>query len=139
MNIVGSNFNLIGLSESWLKPCVSDAAVSIANYNLVRSDRLIGRGGVCIFESFGLKYKLVFKVSVDGCETLFIEVMFNNVKILFGVVYLSHGDIIEFERLHHDLFSTYSNIIIVGDFNTNIFDFSKSYMLRMMCLRCNLS
>ncbi len=39
--------DVIMISETWLLDIVPDEAVSIPNFNLIRKDRLAGRGGGC--------------------------------------------------------------------------------------------
>lgn len=139
-NIVRDSFDLIAISETWLKPYVSNLSIRLENCKVIRNDRLHRRGGgVCIYLKSNLQHKLVFQISTDGCESIFIEVNFNNVKTLFGVVYLPHGDISAFETLHYDLLLKYSNIIIVGDFNCNMFNPVKSSQMRSMCVRFGIS
>lgn len=134
-------FDAFALSETWLHDEISNRAVEIPGYKLCRNDRPSSRrgGGVGIYISKKLKYKFIFKVLVTGCESLFVELNFGNVKLLLGVVYLPKGDLATFERHHRDLFLRYSNIIVIGDFNCNLFDTIKANLFRSLCIRCNLS
>lgn len=135
-------FDIFAVSETWLNENVSNRAVVIPGYRFCRSDRPIGLrgGGVGIFISDRLKFKPIFRVCDYGvCETLFIELCFSDVKILLGVVYLRSGDLSTFENRHRDLFSRYSNIVVVGDFNCNVFCPNKSNLIRSMCARYNMS
>lgn len=140
--LCGSRFDVFGISETWLKTTVLNSAVNIPGYALVRNDRRNMRGGgVGIYVSARLKHKIVFKSSVLGkCESLFLEIYSGDAKVLFGVVYLPPpGDPEAFEEVHRELFLRYSNIIVVGDFNWNMFNISKSTLLRSLCVRLNLS
>ena len=40
---------VISISETWLDDSVSDSEISISNYCLVRRDRNMNGGGVCVF------------------------------------------------------------------------------------------
>lgn len=140
--LCGSRFDVFGISETWLKTTVLNSAVNIPGYVFFRNDRRnIRGGGVGIYVSVKLKHKIVFRSSVLGkCESLFLELYSGVTKVLFGVVYLPPpGDLEAFEELHHELFLKYSNIIVVGDYNWNMFNISKSSLLRSMCGRLNLS
>lgn len=139
--IVSMNFDIFGLSETWLKPYVSSSSLKIPGYTLVRNDRLNMRGGgVGLFISNSLRYNLVLKISDPGrCESLFVQLKNDNTRVLLGVVYLPNGNIYEFEESHSDLLMRYSDVVVVGDFNCNLFDVCKSGLVRSMCLRCNLS
>ncbi|XP_046801036.1 uncharacterized protein LOC124418504 [Lucilia cuprina] len=136
-----SFLDVFAVTETWLKPDVSSQSVEIPGFGFCRNDRLATRGGgVGIYISSKIRYKQVFKISDVGvCESLFVELCFNDSVFLIGVVYLPHGDIGSFESFHHNLFSSYLNIIVVGDFNCNMFDIAKSCAMRSICHRCNLS
>lgn len=71
----GSGFDIIAVSETWLKCEVSTNAVHIPNYTFCRNDREHCRGGgVGIYVSDAIKFKIVFKSSIfDKCESLFLE------------------------------------------------------------------
>lgn len=56
-----------------------------------------------------------------------------------GTVYLLHGDINTLEEQISDNIVRYSNVIIMGDFNNNLFDLGKSAVVRDVCSRFNLS
>lgn len=140
--IFGSRFDIFGISETWLKSEVSNRAVDIPGYKFIRNDRKNLRGGgVGIYISKKLNNKIVFKTSVVGkCESIFIELYSGNSKVLFGVVYLPPpGDFVCFEELHSSILLQYTNIIIVGDFNCNMFNVMKASVVRGMCVRLNMS
>lgn len=141
-SIVRDNtFDIFALSETWLASDISNRTVEIPGYTLCRSDRQApGRGGgIGIFLSKGMIFKHVCKTSIPSCELILLEITIGNEKLLFGVVYLPTGDLHEFECLHSDLFSEYSNILIVGDFNCNLFNHNKTTLIRTLCTRANLS
>lgn len=138
----GSEFDAIGISETWLNHNITSKAVEIPDYKFVRNDREGRRGGgVGIYISKKLKFKTVFKSpTLQKCESLFVEIYFRTCKILFGVVYLPPlSDFNEFEEIHHEMFLNYSNIILVGDFNYNLFDIVKANVVHSFCNRENLS
>lgn len=60
-------------------------------------------------------------------------------RFLFGVVYLPHGNVDVFENIHSELFSRYTNIIVMGDYNCNLFDINKSSTMRSICNRLNFT
>ncbi|XP_075163075.1 uncharacterized protein LOC142235700 [Haematobia irritans] len=130
--LVDSGIDAFGISETWLKSSVSTKSVSINGYSFIRNDRPVTRGGgVGIFISRKLKYKTVFKSDSFGdCESLFLEIQRGPARLLFGVVYLPHGNLDEFVNTHTDLMSRYSEIVIVGDFNRNMFNISQSNIMR---------
>lgn len=135
-----SKLDLFGISETWLKPHIANLSVNIPGYKFIRNDRTCCRGGgVGLYVSNRIKYKVVFRVMETGvCESLFVEIVFGMLKVLCGVVYLPHGDIETFENMHHQFFLNYSKVIIVGDFNYNLFEPAKSCNIRSLCTRNNL-
>lgn len=137
----GNLFDVFAISESWLHDNVSSRAVDLSGYKFCRNDRHGSRGGgLGLYISNKLRFKVVFKVSDSNlCESLFVELYFGSVKILLGVVYLPSGNIVSFEKEHRNLLLKYSNIIVVGDFNYNLFDPLKSNLFRSLCMRCRLS
>ncbi|XP_075150406.1 uncharacterized protein LOC142224512 [Haematobia irritans] len=139
--LVNSGIKAFGVSETWLKPYVPSKAVTIPWYSLVRNDRSVGRGGgVGIYVSSRMKYKVAFRSnnSLD-CESLFLDIQCSSSSLLFGVVYIPHGRVDVFERMHSELLSRFSNIIIVGDFNCNLFDINKSAHMRSIGSRLGMN
>lgn len=139
--LVGSGLDIFAVSETWLKPYVSTKSVAIPGYKFFRKDRPVSRGGgVGVYLSERLRGKVIFSSENFGvCESLFIEIKFGSSKLLFGVVYLPHGAIDVFEETHANLFGSYAHVIVVGDFNCNLFDIFKSAAMRSVCMRLGMS
>lgn len=141
-SILNENFfNIFAVSETWLTSDISNRMISVPGYKICRNDRLIsGRGGgVAMYIANGLRYRIVFKSSGSRCESLFIELILNEVKLLLGVVYLPTGDLDDFESCHKDLFSRYAGVVVLGDFNCNLFNISRANSCRSFCTRYNLN
>lgn len=136
-----SGIHVMGLSETWLKPYVLDKSVSVPGYSICRNDRPSGRGGgVGLLIANGIKYKKVFSSDNYGiCESLFVEIFCESGTILVGVTYLPHGDIDVIENVLGDLFMQYNNIVLMGDFNNNLFDHTKAHNIRSICSRLGLA
>lgn len=113
----------------------------IPNYVFCRNDRITRGGGVGILVGIlEIKFKIVYKSCDAGLyESLFIKLQLNGVKLLFGVVYLPTGNLNLFEERHRLLFSKYLNIIVVGYYNCNLLNISRSNEMRALCLRLSLS
>lgn len=146
-----SGLDIIGVSETWFKPGMLSQSLSLSGYKIVRNDRPNlnnlnenrhprRAGGVCLYISNKLRYKTIFLGKQYGvCESLFVEIFGNGVSVIVGVVYLPNGDVDTFESLHSDLFDRYSNIVVMGDFNYNLFDTVKSNNFRSLISRCGLA
>lgn len=100
--LVGSIFDIFGISESWLKPYISNRAVEIYGYKFIRNDRLSSRGsGVGLYISTALKYKTVWKASDLGvCESLLFELCFEATTLVVRVANLPNGYFASFENFH---------------------------------------
>lgn len=145
-----SGLDIIGVSETWFKSDMYSSSLTMPNYNLVRNDRPsdVNRygnvhprraGGVCLYISSKLRYRVVYHGMQYGvCESLFVEVFGRGTSVIVGVVYLPTGCVDAFEDLHSNLFDRYSNIVVMGDFNYNLFDTIKSSHFRSLAFRCGL-
>ncbi|KAI8114821.1 hypothetical protein CVS40_12852 [Lucilia cuprina] len=119
-----SNVDVVGVSETWLRESVPDGAILIDGYRVYRNDRVVRRGGgVCLYVKNTLKSRTVHEERNETVvEGIFIEVTVNDTeKILVGVMYLPHGGLQFCEDIIGDLSSTYDNIVIMGDFNVDLF------------------
>lgn len=99
------DFHIICISETWLKPEISDNFIGLSDYSLHRRDRC-GRagGGVGFFLLDSLSADILEDSGDDNHrrpEFLLAEINFKNAqKLLLAVVYRSHhvGFIVEFEE-----------------------------------------
>ena len=121
-------FHVICLSETWLKPGITDAMVHLSSYILIRCDRL-GKngGGVGVYVHISLSGKLLY--ASDGLyqkrpEFMLVEIACSNVyKVLIAVVYRppKAGFFRDFEDKCLELYTGYRNLVIMGDFNSNLY------------------
>lgn len=122
----GSNFDIIGMSESWLGESILDNAVEINNYHLHRNDKLGEHrgGGVCVYVHNRLQSKVVCTFNKGlTCDAIFVEISgVNSEKILVGVIYLPYGNISQCTEELGELSGRYRHMIVAGDFNINLFE-----------------
>lgn len=125
-----SKIDVICLTETWLTNDVPDSLIEIDGYNIVRNDRKYSRGGgLCVYYRSFLKCKTLSASEIfvgvgnmSRTEFMFLEIAYNSNKFLLGVCYnLPQSDCagILFDKLS-DLSMNYQNILLVGDFNTNL-------------------
>ena len=77
-------FNVIAVSETWLKPTVSNAEININNYSITRQDRTDKTGGgTAIYVRNGIPYRSRTYLQKNGIETCWIEIIRPNTKSLF--------------------------------------------------------
>lgn len=127
-----SGVDVICVSETWFKPKFTDFSISLQGYNVIRADRN-GYGGVAIYVTKGIAIKVINRimrdVSVDianrlegQLEYLFLELSCERRKLLLGCVYRPNNRICmaEFMSNLESLTASYENVVITGDFNSNI-------------------
>jgi len=114
-----SGYHAICMSETWLKPTISDLMVALPGYHLLRRDRC-GKsgGGVAIFLSNQFRAKVLRHSGDVFChkpEYLIAEISTRmSSKILLAVVYRPPhcGFITEFFESYSELTTLYSHSII---------------------------
>ena len=124
------------VSETWLKSSIPSKQVELAGYTFFRHDRTYkGKkhgGGVGIYVKKGVKSKIIL-ASDKGCEYeyLILELALNGVKIAFGIVYRPPWSSVprfvdSFDQILTELSSDYARIVISGDYNIDINNFSNA-------------
>ena len=86
---LNANFDIIGISETWLSD-LNRNIYQLDGYNhesLVRLDRT--HGGVSMFISSLIPYRVLNEICivVKYIECLFIEIELNGFKIYIGIIY----------------------------------------------------
>lgn len=137
LNFDSTAFDIICISETWLKPYTSTRSVELTGYNLYRNDRLYKRGGgVGIYVKSHMPVSVLHQsdTSVPGRpEYLFLDVNVNGTHILVSVCYRPPhvGFLANFEHILLDLMVSYSHVIVMGDFNTDLLGpptYDKTYL-----------
>lgn len=119
------DFHLISVSETWLKPHIASDIVKLENYNLHRCDRLNKMGGgvgVYILNTFKTReLTSSIEYSTSLVEFLLLEVSLVHTQVLLMVVYRppKAGFFSDLERALNKYLPLYSEVIILGDFNTD--------------------
>ena len=121
------DFNIIGISESFLKPSISSNFVALPGYNLFRNDRLNKAcGGVAIYVKDGIKTKVLITSKQEYCsrpEFMLLELSLSSTdKLLVGICYRPPkiGHFTDFENALLSLMPCYNRILVMGDMNTDL-------------------
>lgn len=118
-----SGVDIICVSETWFTASLSDGLVSLAGYTIYRADRKKHAGGVAVYIKQGLHAKVLLKSEdLDAIEYLFLEISIGEQRLFLGSVYRPNRNI-NTQDLIAKIESkavAYSDIIIVGDFNSNL-------------------
>lgn len=119
-------FDIIAVSETFLKPELPSTAFQMFNYNLYRNDRLAKEGGgVALYVHKGLKCKILKQSNGKynkSIEYIFAEISNQFNKMLCSVVYRppKAAGLNEYFAEVQNFVTTYENIVLIGDFNVNI-------------------
>lgn len=105
------------ISETWLKP---NLTMTFTGYDLIRSDRINGKGGVAILVGSKLRYQILnfdgFKMKPEICG---IKVYINNETYNIISIYRPPSLFMN-SRAWSNIMSNFgSNLIIGGDFNAH--------------------
>lgn len=117
------NFDIVGVSETWLSSDHNDSAFGINGYNFIRKDRDGRGGGVGIYIKKHFQYQNIqFDIPTDICEIISIKFKLNKKHILFINIYRAPSlDTDNFIDTLSDLMSMtmpfYDCVIFSGDFN----------------------
>lgn len=115
------NFDFLGISESWLNSNISNAAVSIPGYGILRRDRLFGWGGVALYYKINLTVSLVDSFSCGKVEFLLTELLSGSTKLGIVVCYnpspVRADDIMQLQLGFEKISIKFNHFIICGDFN----------------------
>ena len=129
-NLVQTNeFDIVGVTESWLNNRTSSDDVSIPGYKLYRKDRGTGRGGgIGIYVKSHLKCDMIPFVNspvVIGFENLWIRVkLCNKVTMAVGVMYRTGNNVLDcvnvLDALLPQILPMDNYIVAFGDLNINM-------------------
>ena len=115
-------FDLVAVSETWLKPTITNREIRIPNYSITRQDRIDkSGGGTAFYIREGLPYRIV---GICRTTTCWIEIICPKTKSLFICsVYKSPDFSIEnfIKKLNNDVSKIHENarVILLGDFNVD--------------------
>lgn len=122
-----SNVDIVCVCETWLNDSKDSSLIEVNDYNAVRNDRIgkIG-GGLLMYIKKCYKFKILESLFVERqshtIEFIFVEIIVNSDKILVGLIY--NHPLLDCSELVFDKVTEYGtlydNILLLGDFNTNI-------------------
>ena len=120
-----TRFDILGLTETHLNNKIEDDQISVDGYKMVRTDRISGSWGSCVM--YSKKCLNVIErddiYSKSDLEQVWIDLMLASQRLLLGTFYRPPTDNQFFDKFHailDDLWLKRSNIMIMGDFNSDI-------------------
>ncbi|XP_031331265.1 uncharacterized protein LOC116181009 isoform X1 [Photinus pyralis] len=130
------NFDIIGITETWLSPEVPSDAVHINGYKFIRKDRVARGGGVGIY----VKSEFVFSIleqseSHSASEQLWILLKINRIQLALGILYRRQefGCDVFLSELENSVVSVLpitDEIVCLGDFNINMLNLNNRDTLK---------
>ena len=132
-------FDLICLSETWLKPSHLDIEINIPGYSILRRDRIGTRsGGVAIYHADGISMFRRFDLEHNDLEHIVVEIRIPNRKpFLITCVYIppreaNHVTLTTLSDMLARCLDSKLELILMGDLNFNLLP-SKDDSLSALC------
>ena len=119
-------FDILGVSETNIKPGTPRNLFQLPGYKLIRADRThTTKGGVGVyFKDMYQPKKISIKYEKLQPELVFAEVEINRCKIAIGVIYkspaASYGVYADIQEILAFITTKYSHVILLGDFNIDM-------------------
>lgn len=126
-----NNWDVILITETWLRDDIPDENLLINNYNFFRCDRADRGGGVAIYIKSLYKCSLSNKLNLNNSEQLWLSLNINNKHMCIGVVYRPPSSsvlefLVSFEEILGNLTPKFDRLICGGDFNIDCLNESSS-------------
>jgi len=146
--VITGNFDVVALTETWLKPFIGDHLIEIPGYFIVRNDRIHkGGGGVAAYIKNSIKATTIFAPVSDefSPEQLWFEVKTRTKNLTLGIAYrppnLPISSIQNFDDALYNYANNNDDVILLGDFNVNLLKASTpgGDAIRSMCALHDLS
>lgn len=125
------DFDIIGVTETWLRNNTATEIVSIPGYMFFRQDRAVGRGGgIGFYVKSELQCECIQfanQPTIPGFEYLWIRIkLCNKNTMAVGVLYRTGNNVLEcvdvIDNLLPEILPVDNYIIALGDLNVNMFN-----------------
>jgi len=132
--VADSQYDIIGITESWCSSDITDAELSLSGYQMFRSDRMTRGGGVLLYVSEAIEVICMEDLPTFGFnDCIWCKLWFRDMKLVVGVCYRSPVSsssndeaLLSLFRSVGDLAQSDTCIVIMGDFNLPEVDFNSS-------------
>ena len=134
------HFDILAFTETWLSPTVDTDDLMLQSYNRPeRKDRVDdSHGGVMLYVKETILYKRRADLEIRGIENIWIDLINNHKRILFGIFYRPpNSDTNYFSNIEDSLALAVdldiADIIVTGDFNLNVLNARTSRKIESLC------
>lgn len=128
--IINKNFDIIGVSETWLYKGVDLRNVQIPGYHFVRQDRIGRGGGVGLYINSSFEYTVVTNdlTKNKNFEQIWVKITLQKISFIFGCVYrppsFKFSDfVVNFDNVLTSIMPLCDKICCGGDFNVDFMNF----------------
>ena len=117
--------HIIGITESWATPDISDAELGMTGYVMFRKDRLGRRGGgvILYIKESVQAYEIKLEKEAECEEAVWCNIVTGNSTLIVGLLYRSPSiSIDENEKVQNAIKEVSKrDCIIMGDFNMGVY------------------
>ena len=134
-----SSFDILAFTETWLSQQIDTDDLVLATYSRPeRKDRDDNHGGVILYVKETLRFKRRADLEIRGIECIWIELLNNHQRILFGLFYRppnSHADYLSSieDSLGLAIDTGITDIVVTGDFNINMTNPNSARKIDNLC------
>lgn len=135
--ILSNDFDIVGVTETWLHDGVDEERVKVDRYTFIRQDRLGRRGGgVGMFIKNDINFNILFRESSEYVDHIWIKILLQKTCYVIGNLYRppnsNSGHFFNsFEDTLTDIYTNYEHITCLGDFNINMLDLDSELCTRL--------
>uniref|UniRef100_A0A1Y1LAN8 Reverse transcriptase domain-containing protein n=1 Tax=Photinus pyralis TaxID=7054 RepID=A0A1Y1LAN8_PHOPY len=143
-HVLANDYDVIGVTETWLTSDTPSYAVSIPNYRFERKDRTTRTwgGGVGVYIRNNLQYDLNSCASLqssDSLEQIWINLRLHKVRLAIGTLYrrqeFPFSEFLDdFENCFVHLLPTGAEVICIGDLNIDLGKFANNHAVTFLTL-----
>ena len=127
-----SNYDIIGITETWLHADLNINMLELPDFRFIRHDRVDRRGGgVGFYIHENINFEILFQCCYDFMECMCIKIIFPRVTYVCLNIYRPpNADIkqffIHFEDILSSLYIAYDNMLCIGDLNIDLLNINSS-------------
>lgn len=118
-------YDIIGVSETWLTENIPSNSVEVEGYNFIRKDRGTRGGGVGLYLKKNFEYEILYTNAHEALEQIWVRVKSSKFTYIIGSLYRPpKGNFNDFLNVFEDSLSEFicHEIICGGDINVNLAD-----------------
>lgn len=136
-HISSSDYDVIGVTETWMRPDIDEHVINIDSYNFFGKNRINRRGGgVGLYIKHNFVAEVLFSISVEFIECLWLKLELLNEIVIIGNIYRPPDSNVEqfltyIEDILSNLYAEYDNITCFGDFNINMLNMNSNVGMQL--------